>query len=503
MKRRIFFVLEILLLSLFLGVLFIYGQISQRIDKLETSTSLEEFDEQKLEVNESAPRMTGYRTIALFGLDHRTRNAELDGENSDTIIVASINNDTSDVKLVSVYRDTLLNIGNETYTKANAAYAYGGPQQAVSMLNTNLDLDITDFITVDFNAVVNLIDAVGGLDIPMSYAEIVHMNNYSIETAEETGKTFTPIALPAQEPADLEEIIGTYHLNGVQATSYCRIRYTASMDMGRTERQRRVIQMVVHKLKRSGLNRIFEILDEIIPMVKTSLTKTEIMQMIPIMIGYRIDDTTGFPLNFKFSMVQGSSFIVADPLLENVRDLHKFLYGSFDNYVPSSNISEINDYIFEIVGGESSLQETAPVQEEDADTSNDFVWTAGNGSVVMSDAYGTGYTDESFGSGWNTADTGTDQDNGIVMDNGAGEVHYDNTYTEPVYNDNDSTGDDDLDDYNADYSGYNDNGGDYTYVEPDYGYDAGYDAATDDGDGYDAAAQNTDGGSDLDFTSQE
>ena len=483
--------MEILLLSLFLGGLFIYGQISQRIEKLEISSSQEEFDEQKIEVNESAPRMTGYRTIALFGLDHRTRNEELDGENSDTIIVASINNDNSDVKLVSVYRDTLLNIGSETYTKANAAYAYGGPQQAVSMLNINLDLDITDYITVDFNAVVNLIDAVGGLDIPMSYAEIVHMNNYSIETSQETGKSYTPIELPPQEPADLEEIIGTYHLNGVQATSYCRIRYTASMDMGRTERQRRVIQMVVYKLKRSGLNRIFEILDEIIPLVKTSLTKTEILQMIPIMIGYEMDETTGFPLNFKFSMVQGSSFIVADPLLDNVRELHRFLYGSSDRYVPSATISEINDYIFEIVGGEESLVETAPAQPETTDTSNEFVWTAGNGSVALADPYyGQTIVEDPYSTGWNTADTGTYADNTYV------DGHTDG-YTEPVYN---APVDDGPDGYDTDYPGYDDGGAEYSY-EPDYVYDAGYD----DGGAYDdtASGQSVDDGSGSDFTSQE
>ena len=117
-------------------------------------------------------------------------------ENSDTMMIASINNDTQEVRLVSIYRDTLLNIGNGTSAKANAAYAYGGPEQAISMLNTNLDLNITDYATVDFNALTAAVDAVGGLEIPLSYAEMVHMNSYCKETSEETDKEYAPVELP-------------------------------------------------------------------------------------------------------------------------------------------------------------------------------------------------------------------------------------------------------------------------------------------------------------------
>ena len=152
------------------------------------------------------------------------------------------------MKLVSVYRDTLLNLGNDTYSKANAAYAYGEAEQAITMLNTNLDLNISEYATVNFNALTTIIDDLGGLDMDMSYAEIVHMNNYCVETSEETDKDYTPIELPDRAGRHRGRFSITYHLNGVQATSYCRIRYTASLDMGRTERQRRrVIQMIVRQ----------------------------------------------------------------------------------------------------------------------------------------------------------------------------------------------------------------------------------------------------------------
>ena len=328
-KRTALFIVEIICLLLFIGGLYVYGQIDSRLNKIETP----QLDESKIVTNVTAPQMSGYTTYALFGIDQRSKNAALDAQNSDTIIIASINNDTKEVKLASVYRDTLLDIGNDTYTKANAAYAYGGPEQAISMLNTMLDLKITDYVTVNFNAMVAAIDALGGLDIPLSYAEMVFMNDYCIETSQETGKSYTPVELPDPKPENEEEILGTYHLNGVQSVSYCRIRYTASMDMGRTERQRRVIGMMVDKAKAAGITTIFNIMDEVFPMISTSITKTEILNLIPTLMGYNIADTTGFPAKYKFADVKKASMVVADTLEDNVKELHKFLYGADENYL--------------------------------------------------------------------------------------------------------------------------------------------------------------------------
>lgn len=340
-KRKIaLFALEIVLLLLFIAALYVYGQVSARMDKIEQPV----LDKEKIVVNEQAPQMTGYDTYALFAVDSRKYNASLAGENSDTIIVASVNNDTKDVKLVSIYRDTLMNIGRGNYTKANASYAYGGPEQAISMLNASLDLNITDYVTVDFSAMTTIVDLLGGLDIPLSYAEIEHMNNYCVETSEETGKSYTPIEKPDPKPADEEKILDTYHLNGVQVTSYCRIRSTSSLDMGRTERQRRVIQMLVSKAKTAGLTTLFEIMDEVFPMVQTSITKTEILQLIPNMLGYRVDDTTGFPYEYKFAKINDADFIVPTSLSSNVKQLHEFLYGKAD-YEPSDDVESTSSRV--------------------------------------------------------------------------------------------------------------------------------------------------------------
>ena len=439
-SKKILFILEIVVLLLFIGGLFVYGQISAKLDKIDIQET--DLADQDIVTNDQAPQMTGYTTYALFGLDHRSKNEKLNTENSDTIIIASINNDTKAVKLVSVYRDTLLNVKDDTYSKANSAYALGGPTNAVSMLNTNLDLNITDYVAIDFNALVTVVDCLGGLDIPLSYAEIVHMNNYCVETSEETGKSYTPVELPDPKPEDEEAIVDTYHLNGVQATSYCRIRYTASLDMGRTERQRRVIQMIVDKAKKAGLSTIFDLMDQVFPMVKTSVSKTEILKMIPAMIGYSIDETTGFPNDYKFAQVKGS-VIVPTTLESNVLKIHQFLYGDA-SYTPTQDVLNRSAQITNIAGG-GDVQDTAPaVTDTPNDTTDDSYTWQGDTSTDYSSTDTSGDADYS-------ADTDYD------ADYSGGDYSTDTDYS----GDNSDT---DTDDYDTDYSDYTD-GEDYSENE--------------------------------------
>ena len=451
--KKILFAVEIIVLLLFIGGLYVYGQLNSKLDKINQPV----LDDGKIKVNQEVQdsinsqesTLTGYTTYALFGIDHRDKNTALGGENSDTIIIASVNNDTKDVKLVSVYRDTLLNLGNDTYSKANAAYAYGEAEQAITMLNTNLDLNISEYATVNFNALTTIIDDLGGLDMDMSYAEIVHMNNYCVETSEETGKDYTPIELP-DRPDDIEAVQYHYHLNGVQATSYCRIRYTASLDMGRTERQRRVIQMIVSKAKSAGLGKIFKIMDDVFPMVTTSMTKDEILQLLPTLIGYSVDDTTGFPTSYKFSNVKGS-IIVPTTLETNVIELHKFLYGD-EAYTPSATVKANSEKILEIVGGESSLDDKQATVEEN--TTNDTVIFEKNGSGWSDTSSDYGSDSDSSGGGDYSGD---ETDNSGGSSSGGGDYSNDGS---------DNSGDDSS------------GGGDYegpTTPEPDYGGDTGGD----------------------------
>jgi len=335
-KRKILFIVEVIVLILLMVVAFFYIQLQKKLDTIQ----IQPMDTEKIEINEPVQTdeaLKGYTNLALFAVDSRLGN--LERTNTDTIIIASINNDTKEIKLVSVYRDTYLNVGDTLYRKANAAYANGGPEWGISMLNRNLDLDITDYVTVDFNAMVNVIDLLGGLEITVDDAECVHLNNYCVETSSVTGKSYEN--LPGA---------GTYLMNGVQAVSYTRIRYTKGNDFKRTERQREVIAKIIAKAKSASLSTLNSIMDEIFPMIHTSLTKSEILSMGINMLSYKLGETSGFPFTHKTGGKGGSGDDEIPITLEsNAIELHKFLFGN-ENYTPSAKVLEISRQITEDTG---------------------------------------------------------------------------------------------------------------------------------------------------------
>ena len=296
--------------------------------------------------------MKGYTTIGLVGLDNRS--TKLKSGNSDTMIIASINNDTKKVKLVSVYRDTYLRIGEDSegngqYSKANAAYAKGGAEQFLNMLNTNLDLNVTDFVSVDFQAVAEAVELLGGIDVELKEEEVVHLNNYCVETSKVTGMDYTP----------LEKKEGTHHLNGVQTVAYARIRYTAGNDFRRAARQREVIYKIVEKAKKSDIATLSKILDKVFPNIYTSFTKAEILQMGMSMLSYDIEDQTGFPFDHLYGQrvkdaMGGKDVVLPVTLESNVIKLHEFLYPE-DSYTPSEEVKAYSQRIVDQSGfGEES-----------------------------------------------------------------------------------------------------------------------------------------------------
>ena len=278
-------------------------------------------------------KQTGY--TALFGLDSRGKNLGK-GNRTDTIMIASINNETKKVKLISVYRDTMLKQNGEHYDKANAAYSVGGPEMAVNMLNENLDLDIQDYVSVNFLALADVIDMVDGITVKMTDEEVVHMNNYCVETSKVTGKKYKKI-----EPA----VAGTYKLNGVQAVSYARIRYTAGGDYKRTERQRLVLEKTANKLKKQNLATINKIIDKVMPEVSTSFSTKEILALASGAFDFELGKTSGFPFDLETpDSVPGysGSYVIPKGLEENVIKLHEFLFPDED-YTPTETVTNISD----------------------------------------------------------------------------------------------------------------------------------------------------------------
>ncbi len=338
-RKRIFlFTMEILVLVVMLGVLWWVVQS----DKIEKDTGFNK-GANKIEINDELKQkeeeagdewhMKGFKNVALFGVDSREK-ALGKGTRTDTIIIASLNEDTGDIKLSSIFRDTYLNIGNDTYNKANAAYAAGGPEQAIQMLNTNLDLDIVDYVTVDFTALIDTIDALGGVPIDVQQDEIEHLNNYQICMCEETGDTLVKVTSP-----------GLQNLSGMQATAYCRIRYTKGDDFKRAERQRTVLMEVGKKVKSTDIGTLNKIIDQVFPKVKTSFSTADMTAYAAKAAGFTIVDNTGFPMERATgNMGKAGSSVIATDLSSNVVALHQFLFGATD-YSPTSTVSEISQKI--------------------------------------------------------------------------------------------------------------------------------------------------------------
>ncbi len=329
-KRLIILILELIILAALCTVA--YGML--KLDMLDIKI----LDQEKLEVY----RDTGpYTNIALFGLD--SREGELEGGvQSDCIMIASINNETDDVKLVSVYRDTLLQLSDGAYGKANSAYNIGGPEEAISLLNRNFDLDIRNYVSVNFSALVDVIDALGGLEIDLTAEEAVYCNGYAFETAQVVGKDMQPI----------ETVPGVQLLDGVHAVGYARIRYTDGMDFKRTERQREVLQLTADKAKKANVFTLNQIVNDVFPQISTSLSVSDMLGFAANIMNYNIVGTTGFPYTVTTSediRNHEGSFVVPIDFAGNVARLHQEIFNE-DYYEPSSKIRQVHDDIVYLSG---------------------------------------------------------------------------------------------------------------------------------------------------------
>lgn len=343
-RKLILFGVEIVILVILIGGLFVVSKLNliQRFDldrnKIQTNTLSEETEQM----------MHGYTDIALFGLDNRDVDNYGHG-NSDVIMICSINNDTKDIRMVSVYRDTYLDVSGANdsdpiFRKCNSAYARGGPEQSISMLNKNLDLDIDDYVTFDFSAVAKAIDILGGVTIDIDEAEAEWMPKYIRNTCE---------ALNVECPSDyIISEPGKYNLNGIQAVAYSRIRYTKGNDYKRAERQRLVFSQMVKKAKAANIGKLNKLMDAVFPEISTSLSQTDMLNMVKLLLDYDLSDSRGFPFlrsSYRFGNTKGDCVIPCD-LETNVRELHEYLYGDDSEYQPSDTVQKYNDIIVNETG---------------------------------------------------------------------------------------------------------------------------------------------------------
>lgn len=352
-RRKIIFGIEITVLLILSGILFVYAWINRSMDKMNQDT----LDSSQIQINSEVKantdlsQMSGTQVIALVGVDSRgVEGSELaESMNSDTIILCCIDHDKQEIRMVSIMRDTWMNMAKYTdeyyeFDKANSAYNRGGPESMLSMLNTNLDFALTDYVTVNFKALADAIDVLGGLDIEMTNAECVHANNYNREVSEAQGVEYEAIPYDEDLGDDYSEV---RHVSGALATSYARIRYGGGDDAKRTSRQRIVINLMVQKLKQNP-TKIPEILDKVMGNVSTSLTKNEILELGMHAVTYTMGTSYAYPFQLCYGEnvvnALGEDVVIPVTLEFNVRELHEYLYPGL-SYEPSAAVTEYSDYI--------------------------------------------------------------------------------------------------------------------------------------------------------------
>lgn len=375
--------------------------VAQKLGKID----YQKIDPKRLSISEEVERQTGVVTFALFGLDSRT--GQLDrGTLSDTMIIAVLDRETKEITMSSVYRDTLVQMEDGSYNKANAAYAFGGPQEAISMLNRNFDLNIEDYVSVNFNALVNVIDALGGVDLDVTEDEVPHLNNYQVETSKVVGQERIPL-----------EHGGMQTLNGVQAVSFARIRIIGG-DQQRTERQRRLIQAITDKAQTASLSTINKIIDQVFPQISTSLSLGEILDYAKDAFKYKLGESKGFPYDQFYNTLSGIGSVgVVNDLPADVTGLHQFLYGAETPYTPSSTVVQIGqEMLYRGQGNGSS--DSSDEEDEDSDYSSyseEESYTEEDEDYSDNSGNDSGY-DESYSEDTEGNDSGYNEDSGEMTE---------------------------------------------------------------------------------------
>ena len=335
--------LKIFLIILLVLVIFILGLgvagytfVNGKIGKMQQ----ENIDTTAVGINEDTKKeLKGYRNIALLGIDSRADDYGL-GNRSDCMIIASINQETNAVKLISVYRDTYVYVtenGTKRLDKITHAYSYGGAQNTLKSLNEALDLNITEFVTVNFDAVIAAVDSLGGVYIDLDSSEIKYINDYIDATSQSSGIKSSHITST-----------GRQKLDGVQAVAYSRIRYTAGGDYKRTERMRTVVEAMLSKAKTLGVGQLNSFADTILPKIRTNISTSEIWGLIPKLASFKVTESIGWPYDTK-GITLDRWYGVPVTLQSNVERLHKEAFEQED-YEASDTVKEMSAAIVKKTG---------------------------------------------------------------------------------------------------------------------------------------------------------
>lgn len=334
---KIFLRVLIVIIVIILGIAIAgYSFVHSKLSKMKT----EYIDKTAIGISEEAKdSLKGYRNIALLGIDSRADDYGT-GNRSDCIIIASINEKTKEVKLLSVYRDTYVYVtenGNKKLDKITHAYSYGGAQNTLKSLNEALDLNITEYVTVNFDAVIAAVNALNGVEIDITSEELKYINDYIDATSQSSGIKSSHLSKAGRQTVD-----------GVQAVAYSRIRYTAGGDYKRTERMRTVVMAMMSKAKTLNIGQLNKLADTILPRISKNIENNDIIALIPSVMSFDVTESLGWPYDVK-GISTTAWYGVPVTLESNVIRLHKELFGQED-YKVSETVKEMNAAIIKKTG---------------------------------------------------------------------------------------------------------------------------------------------------------
>ena len=334
---KIFLIILLVLVIIIVGLgVAGYTFVNGKIGKMQK----ENIDTTAVGINEETKQeLKGYRNIALLGIDSRADDYGL-GNRSDCMMIASINQETNEIKLISVYRDTYVYVmenGTKRLDKITHAYSYGGAQNTLKSLNEALDLNITEFVTVNFDAVIAAVDSLGGVYIDIDSSEIKYINDYIDATSQSSGVKSSHISST-----------GRQKLDGVQAVAYSRIRYTAGGDYKRTERMRTVVEAMLSKAKTLNVGQLNSFADTILPKIRTNISTSEIWGLIPKLASFKVTESIGWPYDTK-GITLDRWYGVPVTLQSNVERLHKEAFEQED-YEASDTVKEMSAAIVKKTG---------------------------------------------------------------------------------------------------------------------------------------------------------
>lgn len=285
-----------------------------------------EVNEDKLQVSEEVEEKVAdeYLNVAIFGVNAKSEKDKT--VDSDAVYVASLNRTTKEVKLLPVYGNTMMKHEGKN-VKMKEAYATGGAEKAIAVLNENLKLNIKDYVTLNFQALVDVIDKIGGIEIDVTKEEIPHINGYDQGIAKLLGKKAKEIQKEGKQVLD-----------GCQAVGYCRIRVTDGGDVKRGSRQMEVINKTIAKMKESNFAQVNELIDLIFPQIQTNFEKTEMISYGKDAAAYTITTLPAYPRTIKEQvrkpLEEGQQFADFEEIVEgtdcekDVKDIHNELFGN-------------------------------------------------------------------------------------------------------------------------------------------------------------------------------